>query len=258
MATHFTLAAASLGIALFLGQLLMIEAGRRWGQRQAALDPGAEGERLSGAEGAVYGLLGLLIAFTFSGAADRFEKRRDLIIDEANAIGTAYLRLDLLPQEAQPGVRAAFRKYVDSRILAYSLVPDLTAARAELARSFELQSELWKETMAAMRGPGAPSPQGVLPPINEMFDLASTRAARLEAHPPTAIFVMLVALALVSAFLVGFGMAGSKSSGLHALAYSAVLATVIYLILDFEYPRLGFIRIDAADHLLVDVRKGMN
>ena len=258
MTASFTLMALALAIGLFLAQLFAIEAGRRAGRkRAAAAGSKEESDGLGGAEGAVYGLLGLLIALTFSGAAERFEQRRDLIIDEANAIGTSWLRVDLLPAATQAPVRAAFVKYVDSRILAYGLVPDVAAARAELARSFTLQTVLWKETIEALRAPDAPNPFTVLPPMNEMFDHASTRAARINAHPPTAIYVLLVALALLSAFLVGFGMAANERGRLHAVAYSAVLATVIYFIVDIEFPRLGLIRIDASDQLLVDLRRGM-
>src|SRR5262245_47987101 len=89
---------------LFLGMVLLLEVGRRLGQRRQSLD--AEGGRagLGAVEGAVFALMGLLIAFTFSGAAARFDSRRQLIVDEANAIGTAWLRLDLLPASAQPAL----------------------------------------------------------------------------------------------------------------------------------------------------------
>ena len=258
MFTHFTLAAVSIAFALFLALLAMIEVGRRWGRRRAALDPERGREGLGGAEAAVYGLLGLLIAFSFSGAATRFEKRRALIVDEANAIGTAYLRVDLLPSEAQPAVREAFRRYLDARIAAYRKLPDVTAALAELKRAVGLQGELWRGAVAATRG-AQMNPAILLSPINEMFELATTRSAQAYAHPPLAIPMMLVALALVSAFIVGFGMAGNKGgSGLHTLAYAAVIATVIYLILDLEFPRLGVIQVDALDHVLVDARQAMN
>jgi len=98
---NFALTAWLTTSLLFLGILALMEVERRFGQRRAAED--AEGARagLGAVEGAVYGLLGLLIAFSFSGAAERFAGRRTLIIEEANAIGTAYLRVDLLPEEAQ-------------------------------------------------------------------------------------------------------------------------------------------------------------
>ncbi len=259
MTTNFTLVVGSIALVLFLGMLALQEMGRRWALKRAAEDPQAGREGLGGVEGAVYGLLGLLVAFSFSGAASRFEARRDLIVEEGNAIGTAYLRLDVLPAEAQPALREKFRRYVDSRLEAYRKLPDLDAARAELARSVVLQGELWREAVAVTRAVGSPAPQTVLPPLNEMFDIASTRTAMTQAHPPFAIFGMLVALALVSAFMVGFGMAGSRNrSGVHMLAYAAVLATVIYVIVDLEFPRLGLIQVSGADQILVEVRKGMD
>ncbi len=258
MSNYFTLIAASVALALFLALLGMIEVGLRTGRRRAALDPERGREGLGGAEGAVYGLLGLLIAFAFSGAASRFEKRRELIVDEANAIGTAYLRIDLLAAEAQPALRQSFRNYLDARLAAYRKLPNVTAAQVEFERAAVLQGELWREAVAATRG-SPMNPAIVLGPVNEMFDLASARAAQAYAHPPLAIPTLLITLALVSAFIVGFGMAGNQGrSGLHTLAYAAVMSMVLYLILDLEFPRLGVIRVDSIDQVLVDARKAMN
>ncbi len=113
---NFTFKTLLLAGGLFIALLAFLEVGRRIGR--AARQEGKEaGNRLAGAvDAAVYGLLGLLIAFTFSGAAARFEARRHLIIEEANDIGTAYLRLDMLPAEAQAALKEKFRQYVDSRL----------------------------------------------------------------------------------------------------------------------------------------------
>src|SRR5262245_16132661 len=91
--------------SLFIGMLLLLETGRRLSLRQLAQEGAAERAGFGVIEGAVFALLGLLIAFTFSGAAARFDTRRQLVVEEANAIGTAYLRLDLLPATAQPQLR---------------------------------------------------------------------------------------------------------------------------------------------------------
>src|SRR6185503_8225075 len=91
--------------ALFLAMPLLLETGRRLGIRRLAQEPQGAGQSFGVVEGAVFSLLGLLIAFTFSGAAARSDTRRELIIQEANNIGTAYLRLDLLPAAAQPALR---------------------------------------------------------------------------------------------------------------------------------------------------------
>ena len=99
----------------------------------------------------------------------------------------------------------------------------------------------------------------LLPPaLNEMFDIATTRSAATRAHLPIFIFVMLVVIAFVSAFLLGRTMSANKARPrLHMLAYAGVLALTIYVIIDLEFPRLGLIRVDGADRVLVEVREGM-
>ena len=115
--------------------ILLLELGRRLGRRRQGRDEEGARAGLGAVEGAVFTLLGLLIAFTFSGAASRFDMRRQLIGQEANAIGTAWLRLDLLPAQAQPELRDLFRRYLDLRLAAYRKMPDVEAALAELSQA---------------------------------------------------------------------------------------------------------------------------
>jgi hypothetical protein len=118
---------------LFFGMLLLLEAGRRYGVVMRTRDP--EGwDRGSGTvDAAVFSLLGLLLAFTFSSAAARFEQRRHLITQEANAIGTAYLRLDLLPTDTQPEMRQLFARYLDTRTSVYRNIEDAALTQARIA-----------------------------------------------------------------------------------------------------------------------------
>src|SRR5262245_47909853 len=112
----YGLRALLFSIFLAAGMLVLFEVGRRLGRRRRARDPEGAREGFAPIDGAIFGLLGLLVAFTFSGATSRFDTRRDLIVEEANDIGTAYLRLDLLPAPAQPPLRELFRRYTDSRL----------------------------------------------------------------------------------------------------------------------------------------------
>lgn len=246
-------------IALFLAMPVLLETGRRLGARHLELDSEGARQGFGVVEGAVFSLLGLLIAFTFSGAAARFDGRRQLVIQEANNIGTAYLRLDLLPVSAQPPLRAMFRQYLDSRLETYRKLPDIQASRVELARSLQLQSEIWTASVEACKS-SAPSPAHMLllPALNEMFDIVTTRTENANIHPPLIIFVMLGILSLAAALLAGYCMASGKSrSWVHILAFSAVMSVTVYVIMDIEYPRLGFIRVDNADRVLVDLRQSM-
>ena len=153
------------------------------------------------------------------------------------------------------------RAYVDARIATYRALPDIASARSALALSNELQDEIWKEAIAGVQRKDAPPSAALLllPALNEMFDLASSRVAATQIHPPTVIYAMLLALALVAALLAGYQTAGERGfDWIHKVAFAGIVAVTVYVILDIEYPRLGFVRMDAIDRVLVEVRAGMN
>jgi hypothetical protein len=246
---------------LFLGMLFFLEIGRRIGVRRRKEDAGTGGEGVGAVDGAVFALLGLLIAFTFSGASSRFDTRRQLIVEETNAIGTAYLRVDLLPAALQPALRDGFRRYLDSRLAIYRKLPDVAAAKEELAKANILQGELWRQAVTASRTEGASpvAPMLLLPTLNAMIDITTTRTMATLMHPPAVVFMMLFGLALAASLLAGYGMTGSKvRSWFHMVGFALVVAVSVYVILDLEYPRLGLIRVDALDQALVDLRESMN
>ena len=245
---------------LFIGMLALHDLGRLLGARRRAKDP--EGSRLGlgPVESATFGLLGLLIAFTFSGAATRFDARRHLVTEEANFIGTAWLRIDLLPASEQPPVRTLFRNYLDSRLAIYERLPDLAAASAELERSTMLQEQLWKETVAATQRAGSNVTTGMLlSAINSMIDITTTRTMVTRMHPPGIIYGMLFAAALMAALLAGYNSAGGKTrSLLHSIGLAGIVTIALYVIIDLEHPRFGFVRIESVDEVLRDLRRTMN
>jgi hypothetical protein len=210
-------------------------------------------------EGAVYGMMSLLIAFTFTGAASRFDARRDLIVQEANAIGTAYLRLDLLPADAQPALRQNFRDYLESRLVFYRILADHGSAKNELDRSIKLQAEIWSRAVEAVgRVESNAVTALVLSSLNEMIDITTTRAAALVTHPPAAVFIMLFGLGLACSLLAGYAMATRKRHNwVFALGFVAVTVIAVFVTVDLEFPRVGLIRIDSVDQILVDLLESM-
>lgn len=244
-------------LGLFLGMLLALEAGRRLGARRLArLGPTA----LAGfgaVEGAIFALMGLLVALTFSGGAARLDNRRTQIVDESNAIGTAWLRLDLLPPEAQPRLRDLFRRYVDARLEAYRRFPDVDAATVELKKAQELQTQIWAAAVEGSQGAPLSTPLLLLPALNQMIDITTTRSMARRMHPPAVIFVMLGAVCVAGALLAGYAMAATGRSWLHTAAFVAVMAITVWVILDLEFPRAGFIRLDSFDQALVEIRQSM-
>ena len=244
---------------MLAGTLGLLEFGRRLGVRRLARDPEGAKAGAGAMEGAVFGLMGLLIAFTFSGAGTRFDTRRAVAIEEVNCIGTAWLRLDLLPASSQPPLREKFRQYVDARLAFLRAVPDIAAAKAEQTRAGVLQTEIWAQAVAACRDSGSPpATMLLLPALNQMFDIATTRTTGMQMHPPVMIYAMLALLVLAGALLAGYGMGTGKAHHwFHAFAFALVLVLAIYGILDFELPRVGLIRINAIDRVLLDLRESM-
>ena len=251
---------AVLLVAAFTAILLAaMDVGRRLRVAQPDLIPDSSGGAFSSVEGAVFGLLGLLVAFTFAGAAQRFEGRRQLVVQEANAIGTAYLRLDVLPPAAQPQLRELVREYVDARLAVYAASADLARARAELDRVAVLQQKIWTQAVAATQAAPTPAPQiVVLPALNEMFDVANARYLATRMHVPLLLMILLAALSLASALLAGYLLAGNpKKTYFHTLTFALGLAVALYVIVDYEFPRIGLIRMNALDQAIVDVRATM-
>lgn len=245
-------------LALVAILVACIEVGRRLRLR-AHIDKTSSG--LSVIDGAIFGLLGLLLAFAFSGADSRFEARRQLIVQETNNIGTFYLRIDLLPKEMQPQIQQDMRDYVDTRIRFYQTVnKDPKAAQASAQQTSALQQKIWKESVVAGKASDSPS---VLPlvigSLNDMIDITTTRSVALQTHPPLAIYILLLVLALASAFVAGYGMGDTgKRPLLHTVVYALALAITIYVIVDLEFPRAGLIRVDRYDQVLIDQRATMN
>ncbi len=252
----FTGSIIVISVGLFLGMLAFMELGRRIAVSRMSLDPEGFQKGVGAIEAAIFALLGLLIAFTFSGAAGRLDTRRNLIAEEANAIGTAYLRIKLLPQEAQQRLGERFRRYVDIRLDLYRNFSDPLASVKDRAMIVSAQSEIWNEAVSACKNQDSQAiTMLLLPAINNMIDITTTRTMVARMHPPEIIFGMLCILAIISSMVAGYGMAGQKKrSWVHTVGYCAITALTVYVILDLEYPRFGLIRIDQADQVLLELR----
>jgi hypothetical protein len=253
---NFSIEVTLLAGGLFFGMLLLFEIGRRFGIARRRRDPDGVQKGSGPVEAAVFGLLGLLLAFTFSGAASRFEERRHLITEEANAIGTAFLRIDLLPQDAQPALRQLFVQYLKVRTDIYRDAADDAVTHARVAETGALQKSIWAQAVSASQRPDAAAHAAMLllPALNAMIDITTTRAVAQQNHPPRIIFVLLATLSLVSALLAGYVMcATTVRSWFYMLLLAVSMTATFYVILDLEYPRLGMIRIDDADKVLVEL-----
>jgi len=244
-------------LVLLGAMLLSMEAGKRVRARHLRAAQ-SDSTGFAAVHGAVFALMGLVMAFTFSGAASRFDHRRDLIVEEANDIGTAYLRIALLPETARGPLQHKFREYLDSRLQTYRAGTDIVRVSQLLHQTAELQSQIWELALEAINHASSPPVAAqILPSLNDMFDIVTTRTAATQMHPPAAVWLMLGGLTLVCSFLVGYDLGGVQRNWLHLLTFALLFSLTLYVIIDMEYPRVGFIRVTGMDRVLQDVRDSM-
>jgi len=251
---------AAFAVLTFMALLLLLEVGWRLGRREHRRSGNTHVKGIGALEGAIFALLGLLLAFTFSGAADRFDVRRTLAVDEANDVGTAYLRLSVLKQDDRAVLQKLFRDYGESRLLYYADFKDESEREEAFRRSQELQQRIWAAAVTAAQAAGGGAQQGqVLGPINKMFDTATTRVAANRTHPAREVYVMVAALVVASTLIAGFAMtAGDVRPILHAVIYAAAITATLHTIVYMEHPRLaGIAGMSEFDRYLSDVVAGM-
>jgi len=241
---------------LFIAMMACLEVGFRSGRYHSVRHPDLAHEGISVIEAAVFALLGLLLGFSFASGTSRLEARRQLIVQETNAIATAYLRRDELPPADQPEMRHLFRQYLDARLQVYDKLPDLKAVDRQLVAAAHIQQEIWSRAVTSARAdPTQNVARLLLPALNEMMDVTTGRSLAIYVHLPGLILFLLVFVALLSALLAGYAMEKRRHRSLfHMVLYAAVIAVTLYIILDLDYPRSGLIRLDTADKLLLQLR----
>jgi hypothetical protein len=207
---------------------------------------------------AILGFLGLLLGFSLSMTINRFDARRDVIVNEANAIGTLWLRAGLLEAPLQAELRTALQDYTDARLGLTRVGDDLGKVREARARSAAAQRAIWsvvQRTAATEQRPAVVSL--VVSAANDVIDLDELRISSLENYVPAPIVLLLVAVAAVALAFLGwsFGAAGQRSYGSMVLI-SLLLTTVLAVMMDFNRPHRGFIRV--SDQSLVRLQRMMD
>jgi hypothetical protein len=192
-------------------------------------------------EGAVLGLLSLLLGFSFAMAVDRYDHRKQLEVDEANAIGTTWLRTALLDEPERTNARQVLRDYVPVRLQFFSAGTDRKTVEASLDRATKLQGELWKlETTSS--GPPTVFRSMYLTSLNECIDISEKRtAAAFEDRIPKAVWILLIFIAVAASVLVGVSL--SMRSPALLLVVPLVMGATLTLILDMDSPRSGFVTV---------------
>jgi hypothetical protein len=232
-------------LAALAGFLLSMEVGFRLGQRRLANTDEPEKSHTNALQGATLGLLALLLGFTFAMAVSRYDVRKGVIVDQANAIGTAELRSRLLPAAQSGPARQLFRDYVDTWLEFRAAGIRKTAIDAAEARASRIEDQLW----GLARDATAADPHSIVAGLyasamNDVIDLREKRRRSIEDRVPAVVFYLLFA---VSAFALGQIAYGSGLTGRRRpvanVLFACIIALVLTIIMDIDRPRRGLIQV---------------
>jgi hypothetical protein len=212
----------------------------------------------SGISGALFGVLGLILAFTFSMSGNRFDDRRKVITEEANDIGTAILRCDLYPDDVRAKLRSAFKGYLEARIDYLEAGIDLDRVATAMAAKERYADTIWHiATKFAHDNPSyfVPSSQ-MIPALNDMIDVTTKRLALDLARVPDAIVVLLFLLSILCGFFGGYSVGQkAKLDWVVVVGFTLIITTVIYTTLDLERTRRGLTTLNENNRFIIQLRE---
>lgn len=247
---------SSLTITLVLFVLIVVfnELGFRTGRFiQNRTD--TEIKTLTGAiQASTLGLLALLLGFTFSMSMQRFDSRSQALIEEANAIGTVMLRVELLPTQFRPEANRLLQAYVDLRVEAGQIDMTRRAERQDhTTRIAQLQSALWSLAIESAQADPRPVTSGAfINALNDMIDSLGSRNALLEMHVPEVVLLLLFVVFLASGGILGYssGLSGHRVIA-PSLMVSFLIALIVFIIIDLDRPRRGLIQVNQNSMLML-------
>jgi hypothetical protein len=245
-----------ISVGLFFALLVGLDAGRRIGRR---MNVKKDDVGTGAAEGVIFAVFGLIVAFTFSASASRFNDRRKLIVEQANALGTATLRLDALDPADRTPIRQKMLQWVQIAQNLSASAGDEAARNNAINQAGQLQSDVWHLAAAAVEKKQQPALWPfVMSPINDWTDLSSTRQAEDNLGAPPAVMPTLIVMSLVTSLLAGFHMSRyTRQSPLHSLAFAGVVSFLMLVIFDMNHPRSGLIQLGSVDQSMAQTEQSI-
>lgn len=240
---------------LLLSMVVAIEIGHRVGLRVKTPASEAFKGHVNATSSSILGILALLLGFTFSLSLQRFDSRSEAVVDEANAIGTTYLRAQLLPESHRANVLALLGRYLDLRVQesSQSLV-DENQRQVLLAQATAAQTQLWAYAReAAQQNPNPVTVGLFVQALNEMIDSFGRRDAGLNRHVPEVVLLLLYGTFLMAGAIVGYasGVSGHRPSFVMYIMV-VLIVVLVFIILDLDRPRRGLIQV--SQQSLFDLR----
>lgn len=230
-------------------------AGHRTRKLAVKKNPAASSADLGPINGTLLGLLGLLLAFTFSMASSRFDARREVVIEEANDIGTVILRTDFYPDSVRINLRNDLKEYLEARIGYYQAGTDYAKTKQFSVISDSISKKIWNTTVAyAKTDYKLAKTSELIPALNAMIDITTTRRAASEATIPGSIMYFLIALCFCAAFLLGYDNKNHIDPVLTG-GFAVMLSITIFCIIDLDSPRSGLITLDTPNEKITELRE---
>ncbi len=231
-------------LILLAGIVLFYFASLNLFQRKKKNNPEYAPGGLGPMEGALLGLISLLLSFTFSKSASNYDQRRKLVVEEMNDIGTVLLRSDLYIDSLRTEFRADLKDYIAARIDYYEAEDDERINNA-LQHAEVLSQKIWMRASQAAQQPGDVKSMQMIPAVNSMMDIVSRREEARQAHTPDIIIALLFILIWAGSFMVGFAARTKKAEWIILCIYSLMTVITTYVILDLDRPRKGMINTHA-------------
>jgi len=232
-------------ITLLAAMLLGAELGYRFGRRGRQTHNELTRTQIISIQAATLGLLALLLGFTFSMAISRFEYRKQMVVQESNAIGTAALRSQFLPTSRDEEVNKLFRRYVEIRLGSVLHTLQGSSGREQLDLEIRtIQRQLWRIASEAAEAEPRSIPLGMFThAMNEVINIKSQRDIAVANHVPESVLLFLFAFAVLAAVVLGYGngLVGGRIMSLTA-AYCVIVGLAIMLIIDLDHPQQGLAR----------------
>ncbi|MGC1380432.1 MAG: hypothetical protein WA814_05360 [Candidatus Baltobacteraceae bacterium] len=230
-------------IAVLLILFLAVELSYRWGQRSKGLTA-IDRDSWNTVQAGLITLAAFMLGLTFAQAQGRWDNRRALVVTEANAIGTTWLRGDQLPAPETAQFRQILTQYTRERIQAYSIAGDSEVHARVISDSDRQQTQMWALVSQAVRDHPSFGTSLLMTSLNDTIDVSSEQLSALTHHVPTAVLVVTFSLVLLGAISIGLQFARDKSRPLLlTLLYAGAFAIVLNLIVDFDRPQVGFIHV---------------
>ena len=242
-------------ILTFLVLLLAFELGYKYGLFQQKKYQSEPDKTLDAMVGATLGLLAFLMAFVMSMASDRYDNRRQLVVEEAQVIRSAYLQAGYLTEPYPEEIRSLLREYVDLRIATPETKNEIGKV---VLRSEEIHAKLWGLTEAVVEEtPGRDEVSLFIASINETINLHSRRIAALRARLPETVVLVLYVIAALGMTMVGYQNSyNGKRNYYSALSVILVFTVVMMLIIDLDRPQEGLLRV--SQQALIDLQRQLN